>query len=202
MIKYGNYIGIAGSLASIIGLFFVNNDHRFFRIVGFIFGLVAVAIAVVFELISYRKNKPLKFDRNGNIDYMEKIISTEGNVIVFASDLTWVDNDKIKNTLKNKGNSLSLCVRKTAPCLDEYKKAGINVYTYDQSGIFSPQTRFTIIRSGTTTESISITCILDDSNKQKRYVYELKNKQDFLSQWIMCAANDLFNLTKIINNKS
>lgn len=56
----GKYIGIAGSLASIIGLFFVNNDHRFFRIVGFIFGLVAVAIAVVFELISYRKKQAVE----------------------------------------------------------------------------------------------------------------------------------------------
>lgn len=198
----GQYIGIVGSIASILALFFVDEDHPAIRRTGFIIGLLAVAIAIIFEIKQYLKNKPLKFDKQGNRDYMERIISNEGEVIVFAADLTWVDTDRIKKTLIDKKGDLTLCVKKGAPYIEEFVKAGAHVYTYDDMGSFSPMTRFTIIRPDTATETVAITFLADNHNKEKRIIYEISNKNgDFQSSWIKCAAHDLYHLTTMIGNE-
>ncbi len=197
----GKYIGIFGSFASIISLFFINAEFDYLNITIFVFGLLFLSCAVVFEIKEFRNSKPLKFDRKGNNDYMKKIISNSGKIIVFAGDLSWVDSDEIKQTLLRKGNDLSLCVKKTARYIDEFKAAGVNVYTYNDDA-FSPKTRFTIIRPESPTETIAITAILDGHNKEKRYVYEITHdNKDYPSKWIMYAAKDLFNLVKLLESE-
>ncbi len=196
----GKYIGIVGSLASILALVFSNGSEQ--PILKWLLPAVAIIglIFVLFlEVFAYNKEKPKTFDRDQNIEYMNRIISKEGRVVVFAGNLSWVDNEKIKNTLIQKKGDLYLCVKHTAKHLEEFRKAGVNVYTYGENN-FTPKTHFTIIRQGTTSEKLAITAILDTDDKDKRHVYEIsKDNKKFKDNWIVYAAEDMFELVKILN---
>jgi len=198
----GKYIGVLGSFASIITLFYIDVEkHPYWRVGMFCFGIIALIVATVLEVVAYTKEKPRSFDRQGNINYMHRIISQEGRMVIFAGALSWVDNEKIKQALINKGGDLSLCVKKTAPFLDEFRKAGVRVYTYGD-GEFSPKTHFTLVRHDSMNQRIAITSILDGYDKEKRLIYEIsKDDKDFKNRWVVYAAEDLFNLTKIINGE-
>lgn len=197
----GKYIGFLGSFASIISLFFTKSEHVYLTKIIIVVCFISLSIALFFEIREYLKSRPLKFDRKGNNDYMKKIIGNTGKITVFSGDLTWVDTDEIKETLLKKGSDLSLCVKNTAKYIDDFKAAGVNVYTYSEDE-FPIKTRFTIIRPDGPTEKIAIVEILDDHNKEKRYVYEIKNdNKDYPSKWIMFAAKDLISLVKLLGKE-
>lgn len=85
--------------------------------------------------------------------------------------------------------------------MDEFKKAGVHIFTYGEND-FSPKTHFTVIRQGSMNEKIAITAILDTDNEDKRHIYEIaKDDKNFKDSWIVYAAEDLFNLTKILNGE-
>lgn len=196
----GTYIGFVGSLASILA--FVFTDNKKYPYLDWLLPTVAIislVVALSLELYTYLKNMPKKYDRQKNIDYMDRIISKGGRVVVFAGNLSWVDNDKIKKTILEKKGDLHLCVKHTAKCLDEFRNAGVHVYTYGDND-FSPTTHFTIIRQGSPNEKLAITSILDTDSKEKRYVYEIsKDDKNFKDKWIVYAAEDMFELVKILN---
>lgn len=196
----GTYIGFVGSLASILAYVFTDNKkYPFLDWLLPTVAIISLVVALSLELYTYLKNKPKKFDRQQNIDYMDRIISKGGRVVVFAGNLSWVDNDKIKKTILEKKGDLHLCVKHTAKCLDEFRNAGVHVYTYGDND-FSPTTHFTIIRQGSPNEKLAITSILDTDSKEKRYVYEIsKDDKNFKDKWIVYAAEDMFELVKILN---
>ena len=185
-----------------IFLAFIFTDYENDPVLKWLIPAVAIAslvFALFWEVHTYWKQQPKKYNRQKNIEYMNRIISKEGRVVVFAGNLSWVDNETIKKTLLDKKGDLHLCVKHTAKYLDEFKNAGIHVYTYGDND-FSPTTHFTIIRQGTTNEKLAITSILDTDNKEKRHVYEIsKDDKNFKDKWIVYAAEDMFELVKIIN---
>lgn len=195
----GKYIGIIGSGASILSLFFIQTEEKsIIRVALLLVGIFAVLLSAFLEIKLYFKTKPKKFNRKENIDYMNDILSLEGRAVVFAGDLSWIDNDTIKETIKRKKNDLYLCAKKGAKNLDEFKKAGVNIYVYDDD--FSPKTHFTILRKGNMNEKIAIASVMDEYQKEKRYVYEINSDdKEFYHRWILQAANDLFELTRVIN---
>lgn len=194
--------GVLGFIISILGFALDLSLPKWLHLTLVIISIIAFGIAFFLELQKYIKSRPYSFDRQKNIEYMEGIIKRDGKIIVFAGGLSWVDNEKIKKAIIDKKNDLFLCVNNSAPYLDEFRKAGVKVLTYGDKD-FSPCTRFTIIRKGSPNERIAITSIKDNHKKEKRLVYELqKNSDDFISNWIMYAANDLFELTKIINDQN
>lgn len=65
----GKYIGIIGSIASVLGLYLGLFSERA-RLIIFIFGVISIMISVAFEINNYLKNKPLKFNKEENINYM------------------------------------------------------------------------------------------------------------------------------------
>lgn len=195
----GKYIGIIGSIASVLGLYLGLFSERA-RLIIFIFGVISIMISVAFEINNYLKNKPLKFNKEENINYMKCMLKTEDTAIVFAGDLSWVD-DELKNILKLKGKKLFLCAKDTAPYLDELSAAGINVYKYDANGQI-PTTHFTILRPRSIDAKIAIASILDNHKKEKRIVYEFKKyNSDYISNWIIQVANDLFQMTKLADQR-
>ena len=192
----GKILGYFGSLASLIALIFTT-DNTIIGKIEIIIGIIFLILSIILELREYKKNKPLTFKRKENIEYLCNIIKNEGKIIVFAGELSWVDSDEVRKILKDKGKDLTLFVKDTAPELDEYKKAGVKIYTYKDSDI-SPKVRFTIIRPNQITEKIAITLLMDDSHTQKRVVYEISNNDtDYKSKWIMYMAKDLINLIKL-----
>lgn len=197
----GKYIGMVSSLLSIIVMIFTDvSNNPVFKWILTVSSIGGLVLALFLEFYHYFKWKPKKYDRQKNIEYMKQIISNEGKVVVFAGSLSWVDNDEIKQVMLNKKGKLHLCVEETAPHIDEFKKAGVNVYTYGSSG-FSPKTRFTVMRQGTTNEKIAITSIEDTAKTAVRWIYEIsKDDKDFKNRWIGYAAEDLFNLTKLLDS--
>jgi len=198
----GTYIGFFGSLASIIALLcFDSNSYPFLKWLLPAIAIISFVAAFILEIRAYFKGKPKKYDRKENIEYMNRIISKEGRVVVYAGNLSWVDNDKIKNTLLNKKGDLYLCVKHTAKYLDEFRNAGIHVFTYGEND-FSPKTHFTIIRQGSMNEKLAITSILDTDDEDKRLVYEIaKDDKNFKDNWIVYAAEDIFSLVNILNGE-
>lgn len=193
-------LGAIGFIISILGFALDLPLPEWLRWILVVVSVIAFGIAVVLEIQNYLKNKPHSFNRQQNIDYMENIIKREGKIIVFAGDLSWVDNNRIKKAIIDKKDDLFLCVNNSAQHIQEFQNAGVKVLTYGDKD-FSPCTRFTVIRKDSPDERIAITSIKDDYKKEKRLVYELqKNPDDFISNWIIYAATDLFKLTKIIND--
>lgn len=194
----GKYIGLVGSFASICSLFFVEN---IFHLVMCVISMIFLVIAIIFEIREYRKNRPRRFDRHENIMYMKSIIENEGEVIICAGNLSWVDNNDIKKAIIDKGAELTLCAKKTAPNLAEFKKAGVKVLTYGD-GIFCPTTHFTIIHPQKPNEKIMFTSVSDDYDKEQRKVYEIsKSDASFQNRWITYAAADIYGLVKLLNDK-
>lgn len=188
-----------GYLISIIGFFISLSIPDWLRNSLIIVSCLAFFVSILLEVIAYFKNKPRSFNKKKNIEYMEKIIKSDGKIIVFAGKLSWVNSDKIKKAIMDKKGDLYLCVNKDAPFLEDFRKAGVNVLTYGNED-FSPHTHFTIIRPQTPTEKIAITSINDTYKKEKRFVHEFeKDKNNFINNWIICAAIDLFELTKLLN---
>ena len=196
----GTCIGFIGSLASILAFILTNYDnHPVFKWLIPVVAIASLVFALFWEIYAYLRQRPKKYNRQENIEYMNRIIAKEGRVVVFAGNLSWVDNETIKKTLLDKKDDLHLCVKHTAKYLDDFKNAGIHVYTYGDND-FSPTTHFTIIRQGTTSEKLAITSILDTDSKEKRHVYEIsKDDKNFKDKWIVYAAEDMFELVKIIN---
>lgn len=192
-------IGFIGFFISLLGFTFDLPLPSWLHFTLVIISVISFVVAVIFETIKYFKSRPYSFNRQKNIDYMEKIIKCEGQIIIFAGRLSWVDNESIKKAIIDKKNDLYLCVNSAAPYIEEFRKAGVNVFTYGDES-FLPNTHFTIIRKDKPSERIAIASIKDSHKKEKRLVYELhKNPDDFISNWIMYAANDLFRLVEIIN---
>lgn len=198
----GKYIGFVGSLASIIALLCSDsNRYPFLKWLLPAVAITSLLVALILEIWAYLKGKPKKYDRQENIEYMNRIIGKEGRVVVFAGNLSWVDNERTKNTLLNKKGDLYLCVKHTAKYLDEFKNAGVHVFTYGEND-FSPKTHFTIIRQGSMNEKLAITSILDTDDEDKRLVYEIaKDDKNFKDNWIVYAAEDIFSLVKILNGE-
>ena len=200
----GKYIGFFGSLASITALFFFGSEsNSLIRSLAFIFGLIALIVSLFLEIKTYLRHKPLVFSREENNKYMKKIICNEGQVFVFAGDLSWVD-DKCKEVLKKKGKDLFLCARYTShtgKIIPDLKKAGVHIYTYKEEG-YIPVTHFTIIRRGSPDEKIAIASIQDNHKREVRRVYEIsKNDEDFSNRWITYVVNDIYHLVKQYEEK-
>lgn len=195
----GKYIGILGSFASIIALFFFGSEQNsIIRTIAFIIGLIALIVSIVLEIKVYRSHRPLKFSKEENDRYMRKIISNEGQVFVFAGDLSWV-NEECKTAIEKKGKDVFLCARKTShtdEIIPDLKKAGVHIYTYKEEG-YIPATHFTIIRCGSPDEKVAIASIRDNHIKEVRRVYEIsKNDEDFCNRWITYVVNDIYHLVK------
>ncbi len=199
----GKYIGMVSSLLSILVMIFTDiSNLPTFKWVLTVVSIGGLVLALALEVHYYFKGKPKKYNKEENIEYMKRIISNGGKVVVFAGSLSWVNNDDIKQAMLNKKRKLHLCVEESAPHIDEFKAAGVNVYTYGSSG-FSPKTRFTVMRKGTTNEKIAITSIEDTDKAAIRWIYEVsKDDKDFKNRWIGYAAEDLFNLAKLLEDRS
>lgn len=99
----GKSIGYVGSLASIIALIsFDSGEQNLWKRVLTAIAIIALLVAVILDIRVWLKEKPKKYNRKENIEYMNRIIGKEGRVVVFAGDLRWVDNEEIKNTLLSK----------------------------------------------------------------------------------------------------
>ena len=193
----GNIIGVLSSLLSLISFFYVQ-EYAELR---WIF-LISGVCCTVFILFLDKEKGPIKCgNEEKNIEYMCNWISTDGEVVVFSRNLSWVKEDKVRAVLKSKGNELSICAENDSILLSEFRRAGVNVYLYGELG-FKPVSRFTIIRANKSGKQIAIAQFENRHNKDLRYIYETRNlNPNFQEQCLLEVAKDLFNLVKLTCDK-
>jgi hypothetical protein len=190
-------IGVLSSVLSLVSFFYVQ-EYAGLRWIFLISGVCCTII-----ILSLDKEKgPIKCsNEEKNIEYMCNWISTDGEVVVFSRNLSWVKDDKVAAVLKSKGNELSICAENDSKLLSEFRKAGVNVYLYGELG-FKPVSRFTIIRANKSGKQIAIAQFENRHNKDFRYIYETRNiYPNFQEQCLLEIAKDLFNLVKLTFDK-
>ena len=147
-------LSVLGSVASLVSLALVmrpaNIPLTAGEAVGFaIAGGLLILFAVV-RLREYFKLKPKACRTPEDIkEYMYRWISKGGRVGIFSRDMSWVDNAKMNELLRQKarGHELILCLPRAIPLSDQLASYGAEVFVYPELDMV-PSARFTIINLG------------------------------------------------------
>lgn len=147
-------LSVLGSIASLFGCVFLfrSPDSPLTLWQAIFFGLAVLLSvwAIATEVRSYWQGEPRKFRTKKSIrDYMYNWISNGGKVCIFSNDLSWVDDDEMKQMLHRKAaaNELTILLPTPIPLSEELKRDGAHVVTYAPLGI-TPKSRFTLVNSG------------------------------------------------------
>ena len=143
-----------GSFASLFGLIFLLRPlgEPLTPLQGLLLGIGICALfaAVGIQIWHYLKTKPKSMTKESQIrDFMYKWITRGGRVAILSNDMSWVNDDEMKDLLRSKAHrdELCLCLPKEISLSYELKSEGAQVYTYPELG-YVPQSRFTIINKG------------------------------------------------------
>lgn len=141
---------IFGSIASVLGLmvplFFSSESITWWMIVliAIFVVLMSVTLGVVFR--AGPKSKVYRAeDRSGIRDYMFRWINNGGRVAIWTRDMSWVNDQEMKNMLRRKAESreLIICLPKETALSESLRNDGAEVIAY---GIWdSPSSSFTIV---------------------------------------------------------
>jgi hypothetical protein len=160
MIK--NILSQIGSIASLCGLIFtLKTQNETFS--GWQWFLVFISILLflisIYLIVSeYLSNKPKVYTKKSDIrDYMYNWIKNGGRVVIFTRDMSWVNDDAMKNLLRNKSRSKEciICMPKKIDKVVEFEKEGATVIEYPSLD-YTPLSRFTIINYGRDDAKIAV----------------------------------------------
>lgn len=144
-------IGVFASLAAlVISLGPSLKDFGFGKSALVFFSLAFFVLAFFLELRSaFRKKSIPVADKKRIRDFMFKWISSGERVAIFSRDLSWVDDEKIKELLFSKASAgeLCICVPRETDLTRELRHVGAEIYTYSHID-HVPQSRFTIVNFG------------------------------------------------------
>lgn len=143
-----------GSYASLLSLILVIRDPS--RSLGashvflFAFATALLLTALGTEVYRWRKSQPRRCHSPRQIrDYMYKWISSAGRVAIFSHDMSWVNDNEMRNLLRQKAQAseLRLCLPGNIALADDLRAEGAHVCVYPQLQ-YVPLSRFTIINLG------------------------------------------------------
>ncbi|NDV42387.1 hypothetical protein [Flagellimonas sediminis] len=152
MIK--NILSQIGSIASLCGLIFsLKTDQQSFG--GWQWFLVFISILFfivsIYLIVSeYLSNKPKMYTKKSDIrDYMYNWIKNGGRVVIFTRDMSWVNDEEMKNLLRNKsrGKECIICMPNKIDKVVEFESEGATVIEYSSLD-YTPLSRFTITNYG------------------------------------------------------
>lgn len=188
MIK--NILSQIGSIASLCGLIFtLKTDQQSFG--GWQWFLVFISILFfiisIYLIISeYLENMPKVFTKKSDIrDYMYNWIKDGGRVVIFTRDLSWVNDDEMRNLLRNKSRNKEciVCMPKKIDKVAEFENEGATVIEYPSLD-YTPLSRFTIINYGRDDAKIAVGKSIENG---KHLIEEFGNGEHPYFQ----VANDL-----------
>ncbi len=105
---------------------------------------------IVLEIVNYFRSKPKVYRSARKIrDYMYNWIKGSGRVVIFTRDMSWVNDDEMKDLLreKSKNDELIICVPQLNERAVELKKDGATIFEYRNLN-YVPKSRFTIVNYG------------------------------------------------------
>lgn len=183
-----------GSLASLVALAAIFHDPStpFSAVDG---GLIAVAallaiVSVILRLREFWQSGVKSLNGADHIkDYLHQWISRGQRVVIFSRDLSWVDDEKMKQLLRIKAerHELELCLPQEIPISRELAGRGAEIYTYADLD-YVPGSRFTIIDAGRHDAQVAIGRTLGN----RHVVKEISAGDDPL----FAVANDLVEVIK------
>jgi hypothetical protein len=151
-----------GSIASLVGLSIslrpAGKDISVGEVIGF--GLAAI-LALLFTVLrarEYHRLKPRSFKSKKQIrDYMFSWISRGERVAIFSRDMSWVDDDDMRDLLRKKAqrHELILCLPKEIVLSRELASLGGEVHVYPELD-YDPKARFTVIKVGRHDSQVAI----------------------------------------------
>ena len=196
-------VGLISSFLAVISIFyspFANSTPlEAWRVVIITILSLMMLASVVFDIYDYYKAKPSCFKKEQDIkNYMYNWISTEGKVVLFSNDLSWV-NSAIKELLlkKAKQHELTICLSSRIELTNELEASGASIFTYSNLN-FKPNSRFTIIKENKDDRQIAISKSIKTKNINHHYIYEYQNGGPIP---IVTLAYDLVNLIKLCNDR-
>ena len=154
--------GVAGSYASLLGvLYAVKAPEQ--SLTGFQIGLVLAStmlalVAAALAVYEYRATMPKRYTSPEAIrNYMYRWIGHQGRVAIFSHDMSWVNDDPMRDLLQRKArsNELVVCLPRDIPLSQNLREAGAEVCLYPELA-YIPQSRFTIVRLGRMDASVAV----------------------------------------------
>lgn len=155
-------VSMVGSFASLIALIFMirpsGQPFTFTQGILLGFALLIGVVAIVSEGIAAYKRKPKSLKARSQIrDYMYRWITRGGRVAIFSRDLSWVQDEEMRELLRRKAkrNELCVCLPNEIPLVRELATEGAEVHTYPELE-YVPESRFTIINHGRSDAQVAV----------------------------------------------
>lgn len=179
-----------GSLASLCGLIFTlktGNEPFSGWQWFFIFFSISLFLSSIYLIVSdHLASKPKIFKTKPAIrDYMFNWINLGGRVVIFTRDMSWVNDEDMRDMLRNKArrNECIICLPQRIDKVNELEKEGATIIEYSKLN-YVPRSRFTIANYGREDAKIAVGKSIDNG---KHLIEEYGNGDHPYFQ----VANDL-----------
>ncbi len=157
-----NILTQLGTLTSLIGLIFTlksnSNDFNGWQWGLLFLSIACFAISVWIIISDHNETKPLIFKTQTAIrNYMFSWIESSGRTVIFTRDLSWVNDDEMRDMLKNKASKgdLVICLPNRISKVDDFEKSGAVIVEYSGCN-YTPESRFTITNFGRNDARIAV----------------------------------------------
>jgi hypothetical protein len=154
---------------------------------------LSILIFVLYLIYEFFFNAPKKYKNDQDIKkFMQNWIAKAGRTVIFTRDMSWVDNDEIKDELRAKArkHELLICLPQFTAFTHELHNLGAEIYEYPNIA-FTPKSRFTFINYGTPYSKVAIGR-KDEKHNHFIEEYSIKNTVEYF------LAEDLVNLVKAL----
>lgn len=143
-----------GALTSLVGLVFAvkpsGTDWTGWHTALLIVSLLLGALSMYFDVQKFR-SRPIRILPGPAAirDYMFKWINEAGAVAIFSRDLSWVNDDPMRNLLKEKAakGELTLALPKSIPFSESLEESGAKTLYYSETD-YATRSRFTLVNVG------------------------------------------------------
>ena len=142
--KSGAFISLVGAVASVASLFLCREVDWKWPILF----LPAIALTFIIWQMIFRSSPTRHIfrleDKRGIRDYMFRWIKNGGRTAIWTRDMSWVDDDEMRQLLRDKARSgeLIICLPRATDFTESLGQEGAKVIAYQIWD--SPQGRFTI----------------------------------------------------------
>jgi hypothetical protein len=110
---------------------------------------IILILAIVWELVDHMRSSPTRyrfFKERRIRRFMRLWLSSGGRAVVFTRDMSWANEDNVRDVLFEKAErqELTICIEHMIPLAQELQQRGANIIAYGELEVV-PRSRYTII---------------------------------------------------------
>ena len=157
--RLANIVALFASVASLVAMLkpdrssYTNFEVAIIVVIGALFTWLTIS-----DIRDYIKKRPHRLQSDTAIrNYLYRWISQGSRVHIFSRDVSWIQDEEMKDMLENKAsmNELNITVLEHIPVLDSLVQAGATVNYYSDLS-YIPQSRFTIANWGRSDARVAV----------------------------------------------